>query len=73
VDHQAEKEGDNCDQVMLSGKRFHGSAKLSKLAEQSESLAANRDGPLGITMEGEELDFLDRVCNCTEMTQSSGH
>jgi len=38
---------------MLSAKRFHESAELSK------SLAANGDDPSGATMEGEEADFLD--------------
>jgi len=33
--------------------------------ELSKYMAANRDGPLGITLEGKETDFLDWVHNCT--------
>jgi len=42
ADHQAKKEEDNQDQVMLSPEKFHG------LAELSESLAENGLSPLSI-------------------------
>ena len=44
VDHQAEEDEDNCNEVMLSAESFHG------LVELSEFLAGNRDGPLGATL-----------------------
>jgi len=66
VDNQAKEEEDNQDQVMLSAENFHRLAKPSKLAEPCESLAANGNGPFGVTLEGKETDFLDWVHNCTD-------
>jgi len=53
-------------------KRFHRSAKPRKSAKPSKSvkpseyLAVNGDGLSGITLEGEETDFLDWVHNFTD-------
>jgi len=59
VDHQAEEEEDNRYQVMLSAEGFHRLAQQRESAKPSKSLAANGDGPLGITVEGKETDFLE--------------
>jgi len=55
---------------MLSAKNLHRLAEPSKFSKPSKSLAANRDGPSGITLEGEETDFLDQVYNCTNQDDS---
>jgi len=52
--------------LVLSPKRFHGTAELKESSEPSKSLAANGVGPSSITLEGKETDFLDWVCNCTD-------
>ena len=70
ADHQAEEEEENQDQVVLSPNKFHGSTELNEFSELSESLAANGVGPLRITLEGKETDFLDWVCNCTDWDDS---
>jgi len=62
ADHQMGDE-DNQDQVMLPAERLK--AKLSQ-AEPSQSIAADRDGPSQVTIEGEGTEFLERVHNCTD-------
>ena len=64
MDHQAKEEEDNQDQVMLPAEKFH------RLSELSKYLAANGDSPSSVTLEGEETDFLDQACNCTDLDDS---
>jgi len=53
------EEKDNHDQVMLSADKFNKSSELS------ESLAENGDNPSCVTLEGEEANILEHICNCT--------
>ena len=45
----------------------HGvTAKPNESSKLSKSLAANGVSPSSITLEGDETDFLDQVCSCTD-------
>jgi len=53
---------------MLSAEKFKVVPSRAELnqTEPSQSIAADRDGPSQVTLEGEGTEFLERVCNCAD-------